>query len=152
MEKLNNIINKTKLLHDKFTNIENIIKNSFTEFYHDFRSYEIDLKNNIEEIMKNIDDNIEIEYLNVKNNKEDILIKYKNDKCFIIISKLFDKLENINVIEEEKNWKLLKDNIMIGTIKKLKDKLNIEFNDSIKITLNKNNIDNNLLIIKNILN
>ena len=151
-EDLNNIIDKTKILHNKYINLETIIKSSFNEFYQELRQYEIELKNQTKKIWSNIENDIENIYLKCSDSKEELLSECINDKCLIIMSRLFEILKDYDiVITNNTIWDIVKDKNIIGKIKKYKDKMNIEFNNSIKISLTKHNIDNNLKIIKNIL-
>lgn len=147
---LNNMLMKTNLLHNKYLKLESVIKNSFNEFYQDLRNYELEVKYKINNILSNIDNQIDI--LNIKDDdREKILIENKDDKCLILISKLFNILINYKIIKNDKNWEIINTS-QVGIIKKLKDKLNLEFNNSIKISLDSKNIDENLKVINNILN
>ena len=55
----------------------------------------------------------------------------KKDKCFKLLSKLFDlcKKKNINIRQEEKKYILLRNRRNIASIKKMKNKLQINFNE-----------------------
>ena len=152
LKELNNIFDKTKDLHDKLLNLENVIKSSFNDFYQNFRKYEIDLNNQFNIIWTNIEEDIETVYFNNSDNKESILSKFSEDKCLIIMSRLFELLNDYDIIIEDNIWNVIKNTKHIATIKKFKDKLNIDFNNSIKISLDKKNLDTNLIIISNILN
>lgn len=152
LNELNTIIERTRILNSKYLNLETIIKTSFNDFYQEFRNYELDLNNKIKLILNNIEENVENIYLNINDNKNDILNKCKDDKCFIIISKLFEILKDYNiVINDNSIWHIVKNKKIFGKIKKYKDKLNIELDDSIKICLNKKNFDKNLNMIQNII-
>lgn len=150
-EDLNNLIEKTKLLNDKYLNLENIIKTSFNDFYKDLRAFDLNLNNEIKKIWDNIQDNLDIKYLNNNCNKKDILSKYKNDKCLIIFSRLFDILKDFDIVVSDNIIDIVKNKKIYGKIKKYKDKLNVEFNDSIKISLNVKNLDFNINILKNLI-
>ena len=145
---LNTIINKNNNLNDEFILLESTIKKSFDNFYSKFRNYEIDLKNQVKLIWTNIQKDIDNVYLNSNDNKEDILNKIKNDKLLIVITKLFEVLSNYDIIINNNIWDIVINNKIIGTLKKLKDKVNIEIEDSIKITLTIKNYEKNLLILK----
>ena len=152
LNKLNNIIDRTKILNNKFIELESIIKNSFTNFYTDFRTYQIDLKEQINCILLNVKNNIETVYINEKNNKDDLLLLYKDDKCFTIINRLFDNFNNFNIIiEDNNNWNLVKESKIIGRIKKLKDKITIDFSGSLKLIFTNKNIDNNIKLLNSYL-
>ena len=152
LNKLNNIIDRTKILNNKFIELENIIKNSFTDFYTDFRTYQIDLKEQINCILLNVKNNIDTVYINEKNNKDDLLLLYKDDKCFTLINRLFDNFNNFNIIiEDNNNWNLVKESKIIGRIKKLKDKITIDFSGSLKLIFTNKNIDNNIKLLNSYL-
>ena len=146
---LNNIIDKTKILNNKFLDLENIIKSSFNEFYTDLRNYDYEIKLKIKEIINNVQTNIDTIYLLDQNSKEEILIMYKDDKCFSIINRIFDVFKNKYniVIEDTLNWNIVKDKKIIGKIKKLKDKISIDFMGSLKLSFTNKNMDNNIIIL-----
>lgn len=150
-EDLNNLIEKTKLLNDKYLNLENIIKTSFNDFYKELREFDINLNKEIEKIWNNIQDNLDIKYLNKICNKQDILSKYKNDKCLVLFSRLFDILEDFDIIFNDNSIDIIKNKKIYGKIKKYKDKLNVDFNDSIKISINAKNLDFNLTILQKLI-
>ena len=150
-EDLNNLIEKTKLLNDKYLNLENIIKTSFNDFYKELREFDINLNKEIEKIWNNIQDNLDIKYLNKICNKQEILSKYKNDKCLVLFSRLFDILEDFDIIFNDNSIDIIKNKKIYGKIKKYKDKLNVDFNDSIKISINAKNLDFNLTILQKLI-
>ena len=149
LNELNNIIDKTKILNNKFLDLENIIKSSFNEFYTDLRNYDYEIKLKIKEIINNVQTNIDTIYLLDQNSKEEILIMYKDDKCFSIINRIFDVFKNKYniVIEDTLNWNIVKDKKIIGKIKKLKDKISIDFMGSLKLSFTNKNMDNNIIIL-----
>ena len=67
------------------------------------------------------------------------------------INKLFDVLIKYEIKNDKDKWNITKNNKVFGYAKLLKDKINIELINTIKITLNKKNYDENLSIIKKIL-
>ena len=74
---------------------------------------------------------------------------YKDDKCFSIINRIFDVFKNKYniVIEDTLNWNIVKDKKIIGKIKKLKDKISIDFMGSLKLSFTNKNMDNNIIIL-----
>ena len=149
-EELNKIITRTTCLKDNFKQMEDNFKDSLNIFYTQLREFDYDIKEKVKEIWENIESDISEYELNGKDSKEDILSKFKKDKCFLILSRLFDVLEDYKIVIDKDVWNIVKDNIIIGNIKKLKDKVNINY-DSIKFTINSKNIDKNLAILKKIL-
>tara|TARA_B110000208_G_C11790832_1_gene437433 strand:- start:576 stop:1727 length:1152 start_codon:yes stop_codon:yes gene_type:complete len=144
---LNTVINKTTCLKDNFEQMDKTFKECMNNFYIQLREYDYDIKKQIKKIWENIDSSLNEVYINYCDNKEEILLKYKDDKCFLIINKLFDLLKDYDVIIDKNIWNIIKDNEKIGSIKKLKDKLNLEL-DSIKISITNKNIDSIIEKIK----
>ena len=151
-EELNLLITKTSCLKDNFKVMEDSFKNGLNQFYLQLREYDYDIKDQVKKIMLNIEEDISKTYINEEDNKEEILSLYKKDKCFLLFNKLFDIMKEYQIIVDEKKFNIVKDKKIIGSIKKLKDKLNLELEDSVKISLTNKNIDKNILLLEKILN
>lgn len=96
LNELNDIINKNYHLRDQYYILEKTIHNSLNTYYNILRDYQYELDNQINNIIKKIQNTID------KSNKLDtnntiynqILLLYKTKKIYLILSKLFDILEN----------------------------------------------------------
>lgn len=131
-EELENLIFKTNKIRQKYDVLEKNIKENLDKFYLELRNYELEIKEKMKIVWKNLFnelDDIDKDFLDEK----DKIIKSvdKKDKCFKILNKLFDlcKNKNINVRQEEKKYILLKNRRNIASIKKMKNKLQINFNE-----------------------
>jgi len=147
---LNTIITRTTCLKDSFKQMEENFQDSLNIFYKQLREFDFDIKEKITDIWKNIEYDISEYQLNQNDSKEDILIKLKKDKCFLILSKIFNIFNDYKIVIDKEVWNIVKDNIVIGSIKKLKDKVNINY-DSIKFSINNKNLNKNIAILKKII-
>ena len=156
---LESLISKTNDLRSEYSKLENTMKLSFDTFYNKLRAYEMELKEKMQKIWMNLFsdlDQIDKKFVDEKTN---ILSNIsEKDKCFNILSRLFDilKSNDINVTGNDNKYCMIKNKIAYGEIKKMKDKLQINFTDSNTITTIKtcDNLDNcfnivNLLIKNN---
>ena len=115
-------------------------------FYNHLRSYEIELKQNMQKIWVNLFNDlkdIDKHYIDTK--LEILTTVGEKDKCYHLISRIFDLLNkyNINITYDNSYYYMNKGEVNIGTIKKMKDKVVITLeNASITITF-KSNDDNN---------
>ena len=81
----------------------------------------------------------------------------EKDKCFNILSRLFDILKScdINVTGSDNKFNMIKNKILYGEIKKMKDKIQVSFTESGTVTTLKttDNLERSFniinLIIKN---
>lgn len=146
------IIKETKNLRNEYCEIEKNIKLNFDNFYTKFRSYENDLTIKVQKIWKNLFedlDNVQFNFMDIKTNiLEEVT---KKSKCYMILSRLFDILENenINVNRCDNDINLVKNRKNIGTLKIMKDKLNINLENKISIILKQNDerLDSNFEFI-----
>ena len=146
------IIKETKNLRNDYCEIEKNIKSNFDNFYTKFRAYENDLTIKVQKIWKSLFEDLE----NVQSNFMDIKVSIleevtKKNKCYMILSRLFDILEseNVNVNKCDNDINLVKNRKNIGTLKILKDKLNINLENKISIILKHNDekLDSNFEFI-----
>lgn len=146
------IINKTHELRNEYQLFEKNIKLNLDSFYNKLRSYEIEQKDKMQKIWLNLFDDL-------SNIKDYVDCKIKilsditdKDKNYIIISRLFDIFDDkkINVITvDNNNFNLFKNKELIGNLKRMKDKININLqNSSINIIFKNNNDDSNYKFLK----
>lgn len=144
------LINKTDSLRNEYDQMEKNVKNNLDGFYNHLRNYEIEIKQKMQKIWTNLFVNlkdIDKNYIDMKTN---ILVNIgKKDKCYLIMSRLFDFFNKIkiNIIQEDNVIYLNKNGNNVGTIKKMKDKVQInidERNIFIVFKYNDNNLDTNI--------
>ena len=127
--------------------MESIIKSNFDNFYNKFRSYECDMRNKIQKIWNNLFEDLGNIECNFIDSKTSILNDLSDkDKCFNILSNLFDLLSRnkINVVKNENEIIMYKNKNKVGTIKKMKDKVNVNIeNISISFKVNDRNLTSN---------
>ena len=115
-------------------------------FYNNLRSYEIELKQNMQKIWVNLFNDLKDIDKNYIDTKLELLsVIGEKDKCYIVISRIFDLLTkyNINITYDNSCYYMNKGEFNVGSIKKMKDKVVITLeNPSITITF-KSNDDNN---------
>lgn len=151
LDDLNNIIKITKNLYEQYVIMDNNIKSSLNDYLINIKKYDLEINMKIKDILENIEEDIDYKHLNNEDDKIKILSNYKDNKNFIIINKLFDVLIKYEIKIDKDIWNITINNKVIGYAKLLKDKINLELNNTIKIILNKKNLDENLNIIKKIL-
>jgi len=140
------VINKTDKLRSEYDILEKSMKTNMDIFYNHLRSYEIELKQNMQKIWVNLFNDlkdIDKHYIDTK--LEILTTVGEKDKCYHLISRIFDLLNkyNINITYDNSYYYMNKGEVNIGTIKKMKDKVVITLeNASITITF-KSNDDNN---------
>ena len=140
------VINKTDKLRSEYDILEKSMKTNMDIFYNHLRSYEIELKQNMQKIWVNLFNDlkdIDKHYIDTK--LEILTTVGEKDKCYQLISRIFDLLNkyNINITYDNSYYYMNKGEVNIGTIKKMKDKVVITLeNASITITF-KSNDDNN---------
>jgi hypothetical protein len=140
------VINKTDKLRSDYDILEKSLKSSMDIFYNNLRSYEIELKQNMQKIWVNLFNDLKDIDKNYIDTKLELLsVIGEKDKCYIVISRIFDLLTkyNINITYDNSCYYMNKGEFNVGSIKKMKDKVVITLeNPSITITF-KSNDDNN---------
>ena len=147
LNEIENIIKQTEKLREEYSSMESIIKSNFDNFYNKFRSYECDMRNKIQKIWNNLFEDLGNIECNFIDSKTSILNDLSDkDKCFNILSNLFDLLSRnkINVVKNENEIIMYKNKNKVGTIKKMKDKVNVSIeNISISFKVNDRNLTSN---------
>lgn len=147
LNEIENIIKQTEKLREEYSSMESIIKSNFDNFYNKFRSYECDMRNKIQKIWSNLFEDLGNIESNFIDSKTSILNDLSDkDKCFNILSNLFDLLSKnkINVVKNENEIIMYKNKNKVGTIKKMKDKVNVSIeNISISFKVNDRNLTSN---------
>ncbi len=140
------VINKTDKLRSDYDILEKSLKSNMDIFYNHLRSYEIELKQNMQKIWVNLFNDLKDIDKNYIDTKLELLsVIGEKDKCYLLISRIFDLLNkyNINITYDSSYYYMNKGDFNVGTIKKMKDKVVITLeNPSITITF-KSNDDNN---------
>jgi hypothetical protein len=136
---LEGLINKTSDLRNNFSKLENNIKSNLDFYYKDLREYELDLKEKMQKVWISLFNDLQDIDINFVDEKEKILLSYGKDKCYLILSKLFDILNNkqINIKGEndsDNNYNLFYKNNNIGYIKKMKGKV-LFYLEKIKLSI-----------------
>ena len=152
------LISKTTDLRGEYTILENNMKSNFDLFYNKLRAYEIELKEKMQKIWINLFNDLDHIDKNFIDEKTKILSNIsEKDKCFNILSRLFDILKScdINVTGSDNKFNMIKNKILYGEIKKMKDKIQVSFTESGTVTTLKttDNLERSFniinLIIKN---
>jgi len=143
---LEGLINKTSELRNSFNILESNIKSNLDSYYNNLREYELDLKQKMQKVWISLFNDLQDIDINFVDEKDKILLLYQNDKCYLILSKLFDILDNKNINVKYENLNNIynlyykKDNI--GNIKKMKNKVLFNLNKiKLSITLNEKSED-----------
>jgi len=140
------VINKTDKLRSDYDILEKSLKSNMDIFYNHLRSYEIELKQNMQKIWVNLFNDLKDIDKNYIDTKLELLtVIGEKDKCYLLISRIFDLLNkyNINITYDSSYYYMNKGDFNVGTIKKMKDKVVITLeNPSITISF-KSNDDNN---------
>jgi hypothetical protein len=151
------LLNKTSNLRNEYENLEKVIKTNFDIFYNHLRNYEIEVKQNMQKIWLNLFNDLKDIEKNYIDMKTQILLDIgEKDKCYLIISRLFDffNKKNINVTTDDSLYYLSKQDNQIGTIKKMKDKIQLNINTISIIIIfkyNDDNLDRNIDFLNHIL-
>ncbi len=151
------LLNKTSNLRNEYENLEKVIKTNFDIFYNHLRNYEIEVKQNMQKIWLNLFNDLKDIEKNYIDMKTQILLDIgEKDKCYLIISRLFDffNKKNINVTADNSLYYLSKQDNQIGTIKKMKDKIQLNINTISIIIIfkyNDDNLDRNIDFLNHIL-
>jgi hypothetical protein len=149
-QELDCLLDKTSQLRSDYEKTEKIIKSQFDIFYNQLRNYEIEIKQKMQKIWLNLFDNLQNIEKNYIDMKSKILIDIgEKDKCYLILSKLFDFLDskNINITEDGSLYHMILNNNMIGSIKKMKDKVQLNIDKAnifIVFKYNDDNLDSNI--------
>ena len=150
------LLNKTSNLRTEYDKLEKVIKTNFDLFYNHLRNYEIEVKQKMQKIWLNLFNDLKDVDKNYIDMKSQILIDIgEKDKCYLILSKLFDyfSTKNINVVQDDSLLHLNKGNLNIGTIKKMKDKIQLtidKFSIFIIFKYNDDNLDSNIVFMNHL--
>jgi hypothetical protein len=135
-DKLNTLIdqvNENEKLRGCFLETEKEIRNSLNNFYQKLRDNHMDMENKIKNIFTSLKDN---NIINLPNeiDENELLLKYKNTKISNILKKTIDYLDtkSIEYTSTDKDI-IIKD---IGTIKILKEKIELQTKSKLKIPIN----------------
>jgi hypothetical protein len=135
-DKLNTLIdqvNENEKLRGCFLETEKEIRNSLNNFYQKLRDNHMDMENKIKNIFSTLKDN---NVINLPNEIEEneLLVKYKNTKIINILKKTIDYLDtkSIEYTCTDKDI-IIRD---IGTIKILKEKIELQTKSKLKIPIN----------------
>ena len=142
-EKISNLIdqvNENEKLRGFFLESEKEIRNTLNNFYQKLRDNHMDMENKIKNIFNFLQDNSITNLPDTSTLKEnELLEKHKNTKIYNILKKTFDYL-SINKIKFSNLEKEI--NIpTVGKIKILKDKIVLNTNSKLNITINDYNWD-----------
>ena len=142
-EKISNLIdqvNENEKLRGFFLESEKEIRNTLNNFYQKLRDNHMDMENKIKNIFNFLQDNSITNLPDTSTLKEnELLEKHKNTKIYNILKKTFDYL-SINKIKFTNLEKEI--NIpTVGKIKILKDKIVLNTNSKLNITINDYNWD-----------
>lgn len=135
-DKLNTLIdqvNENENLRGCFLETEKEIRNSLNTFYQKLRDNHMDMENKIKNIFTSLKDN---NIINLPNEIEEneLLIKYKNTKIINILKKTIDYLDTKSIEYTSTDKDIIIKNI--GTIKILKEKIELQTKSKLKIPIN----------------
>ena len=139
------VINKTDKLRSEYDILEKSMKSNMDIFYNHLRSYEIELKQNMQKIWVNLFNDLKDIDKNYIDTKLEVLtIIGEKDKCYRLVSRIFDVLNkyDINIKHDDSYYYMNKKNEQIGTIKKMKDKVVLSLEKSSIVITFKYNDDN----------
>ena len=121
------------------------MKLNFDVFYNHLRNYEIEIKQKMQKVWLNLFEDLQDIDKNYIDMKSEILLNIgEKDKCYLIICRIFDIFDkyNINVTHDDNYYYMNKKEVLLGNIKKMKDKVSINFESenspNINITLKAN--------------
>jgi hypothetical protein len=135
-DKLNTLIdqvNENEKLRGCFLETEKEIRNSLNNFYQKLRDNHMDMENKIKNIFTSLKDN---NIINLPNEIEEneLLEKYKNTKIINILKKTIDYLDTKSIEYTSTDKDIIIKNI--GTIKILKEKIELQTKSKLKIPIN----------------
>ena len=146
---LNKLLNKIDKLRNNYNIMEKNIQNNLNNFYKELKTYDLDIKNKVNLIWKNLF--YKLENINIDTN---ILLDIsKDDNCYLILSKIVDYMNsnNIIIVKKKKLYNLIKNTEIIGYMKKMKNKITITINNILVSFDSKTNLNRSLEIINKIL-
>jgi hypothetical protein len=126
-------INENEKLRGCFLDTEKEIRNSLNIFYQKLRDNHLDLENKIKNIFTALKDN-NIINLPDEIQENEILIKYKNTKIINILKKTIDYLDTKSIEYSISEKEIVIKNI--GSIKILKEKIELHTKSKLKIPIN----------------
>lgn len=139
------VINKTDKLRSEYDRLEKSMKLNFDTFYNHLRNYEIEIKQKMQKVWLNLFEDLDDIENNYVDMKSEILLKIgEKDKCYLIICRIFDIFDknNINVTHDDTCYYINKKDQKLGSLKKMKDKVSINFEGlnipQINVTLKSN--------------
>lgn len=145
---MSKITERLTTIRDNFYQMEKTIKSSLDTYYHEYRSFESEIKGEIELIWKELMQDLDVEHSKLiqLNTIEEFIatLEQQNDKCAIIYQRLYDQLKLLNIQLELDNTdvKLSTDMDHIGTFKKYKTKIVYQHvSPDVQVTLKCNDID-----------
>ena len=147
---LETLTKKTYSLRKDYSVLETNIKTNLDKFYNQLREYELEIKTKMQNVWSNLFKDMENLERNYIDEKTSILNDVgTNDKCFSVLSRTFDILNenSVNVTKRDGVlFDLIHNGNIIGTIKKMKDKIVISLEKvNINITISeKENKDQNI--------
>lgn len=135
-DKLNTLIdqvNENEKLRGYFLETEKEIRNSLNNFYQKLRDNHMDMENKIKNIFTALKDN---NIINLPNEIEqnELLEKYKNTKIINILKKTIDYLDSKSIEYTNTDKEIIIKNI--GSIKILKEKIELQTKSKLKIPIN----------------
>jgi hypothetical protein len=141
-EKLTNLIeqlNENEKLRGYFLDSEKEIRTSLNKFYQKLRDNHMDMENKIKNIFTFLKDNNVSNLPDSKIKQNEYLEKYKSSKIYNILKKILDFIftKDLTISLTDKEI-IIND---IGKIKIMKDKLILNTNSKIQITINDYNWD-----------
>jgi len=141
-EKLTNLIeqlNENEKLRGYFLDSEKEIRNSLNNFYQKLRDNHMVMENKIKNIFTFLKDNNVSNLPNSKIKQNEYLEKFKDSKIYNILKKILDFIFTKNLIISLTDKEIIINTI--GKIKIMKDKLILNTNSKIQITINDYNWD-----------
>ena len=141
-EKLTNLIeqlNENEKLRGCFLDSEKEIRSSLNNFYQKLRDNHMNMENKIKNIFTFLKDNNVSNLPNSKIKQNEYLEKFKDSKIYNILKKILDFIFTKNLIISLTDKEIIINTI--GKIKVMKDKLVLNTNSKIQITINDYNWD-----------
>jgi len=126
-------INENEKLRGYFLETEKDIRNSLNSFYQKLRDNHMDMENKIKNIFTCLKDN---NIVNLPNEvvENELLVKYKNTKIINILKKTIDYLDTKSIEYTHSDKEIIIKNI--GSIKILKEKIELNTKSKLKIPIN----------------
>ena len=134
INELNTIITKNYMLRTWFEEMENNMNQNMSKFYTKMRDYMFEMEIHVKKIIDSITNTTKISLETNHDIYNEYMEQYKdNKKLFPIISKLMDIFKEYTIVITNDN--IMKNNIIIGTIKIMGKKITITWNKYKHISL-----------------